>query len=179
MGGDTNKSSKFVIDVTVLGEVKKQNLTLRSSAKVGDLIFVTGKLGGALFSEKHLNFIPKLKQAQWLVNNFKINSMIDISDGLASDLGHIIRRSQVGAVIFEELIPISKSAKGIEGALADGEDFELLFTLSLKQAKRLLKRKTSRKVYLIGQIIKERVGILLVDKKNLAKRIHSFGFRHF
>jgi len=106
VGGDTNASDKIILDVTVLGEVKKEDLVLRSGARVGDLIFVTGELGGSIRG-KHLDFTPRIKESQILVKDFKINSMIDLSDGLSSDLNHILEQSAAGAIIYEYLIPRS------------------------------------------------------------------------
>ena len=92
VGGDTNASDKIILDVIVLGEAKTQGLVLRSGAKAGDYIFVTGSLGGSI-QGKHLNFIPRLRESQILVKNFKVSSMIDLSDGLSSDLNHILKQN--------------------------------------------------------------------------------------
>ncbi len=99
VGGDLSRGKQLAIDVSMLGVVEKKNLVLRSKARKGDIIFVTGTLGGSIRG-KHLSFRPRLKEARFLVNNFKINSMIDISDGLTQDLGHILKQSSVGAVIY-------------------------------------------------------------------------------
>ncbi|MFH1848061.1 MAG: thiamine-phosphate kinase, partial [Candidatus Omnitrophota bacterium] len=137
IGGDTVSSDRVVIDIALAGEVKKKNLTLRSAAREGDFIFVTGSLGGSI-SGRHLHFTPRLKEAQALIRHFKINSMIDISDGLSSDLLHITGASNAGAVIYEDLIPRSKGVRSVSAALNDGEDFELLFTISKDEGARLL-----------------------------------------
>ena len=94
VGGDTSSADKLVIDVAMIGKVEKKKLALRSNAKLGDAVFVTGTLGGAVASGKHLNFTPRVKESQALVNNFKINAMMDISDGLSSDLKHILQMSK-------------------------------------------------------------------------------------
>jgi len=179
VGGDTTKSARLTIDVAILAEAKKKHLVLRSGARPGDLIFVTGALGGAVTSGRHLRFTPCLKQAQELVNNFKISSMIDISDGLAGDLKHITDASKAGAVIFEELIPLAKGVRGIKSALTEGEDYQLLFTMSFNEAKKFLKSRYGRKAFFIGQIIGKTGGILLVDKQSKARRLSALGFRHF
>ncbi|MCM8766062.1 MAG: thiamine-phosphate kinase, partial [Candidatus Omnitrophica bacterium] len=121
VGGDTNRSDKLIIDVSLLGWVERKKIVYRNGAKLGDLIAVTGSLGNSYKLKKHLNFIPRIKEARFLVNNFKINSMIDISDGLSSDLFHILRESKKGAIIFEERIPLAKKAT-LEEALNGGED---------------------------------------------------------
>jgi thiamine-monophosphate kinase len=110
VGGDLSHAGQLVIDVSMLGIVEKKYLVLRNGAKVGDIIFVTGSLGGSI-QGKHLKFTPRLKEARYLVKNFKVNSMIDISDGLAQDLGHILGQSKVGAIIYEDLIPRDKKAR--------------------------------------------------------------------
>jgi thiamine-monophosphate kinase len=178
VGGDLSSASKITIDVSMLGFVEKRNLILRSGAKEGDIIFVTGKLGGSIRG-KHLRFIPRLKEARFLVRNFKINSMIDISDGLAQDLGHILEESSKGAIIYGDFIPISKQAANLKEALFMGEDFELLFTLSQKEAKKIWERKLINDFKPIGQIAGKKMGLCLLDKKNRIKIIKAKGFQHF
>lgn len=173
-GGDISRAPALVINVSMLGLVEKAHLCLRSNAKAGDIIFVTGELGGSI-SGKHLSFSPRLKEARYLVRSVKVNSMIDISDGLAQDLGHILKQSKVGALVFEELIPISKDARGLDDALFMGEDFELLFTVSRKEAGRLLKEKIFRP---IGEITRN-PGLVLIDKNSQEKPITPKGFQHF
>ncbi len=177
VGGDLSAARLLSIDISMLGLVEKKNLVLRSAAHVGDIIFVTGELGGSILG-KHLKFTPRLKEARFLVRNFKVNAMIDISDGLACDLGHILEQSAVGAIIYEDLIPLSKQARGLKDALYMGEDFELLFTLSHDEAKRLLlKRLTNFQP--IGEITPKIYGLRLVDRKGREKVIKPQGFHHF
>jgi thiamine-monophosphate kinase len=177
VGGDLSRSKQLTIDVSMLGVVEKRYLVLRKGAKKGDIIFVTGQLGGSI-KGKHLKFFPRIKEARFLVKNFKINSMIDISDGLAQDMGHILKESKKGAVIYEDLIPVSKSARNLEDALYSGEDFELLFTLSRKEAKKLLLKKLPG-FRPIGEITEEGFGLRLLDKRGKARDIQPRGFRHF
>ena len=176
VGGDLSRSDAIVIDVSLLGVVVKKDLVLRQGAKIGDLVFVTGKLGGSIRG-KHLKFTPRVKEAGYLTKNFKINSMIDISDGFAQDLRHICEESKVGAVIFEELVPLSKEARSIKEALFMGEDFELIFTLTRKEAARLLKKKM-KGCYLVGEIVDKKYGLRFEDKKEIVFKRGS-GFRHF
>ncbi len=176
VGGDTNVSRKLVISITLIGEVNKKNLTLRSTAKKGDAIFITG---GLSLRYKDLNFTPRIKEALFLVNNFKINSMIDISDGLLSDLGHIIRGSKKGALLYESLIPHKGSFT--KKLLSQGEQFELLFTADKHNAKKLLAqaKQENFKITAIGEITKDIGKIVFVDKKGRRESLKAAGYRHF
>jgi thiamine-monophosphate kinase len=160
----------------MLGIVEKKYLCLRSKARVGDIIFVTGELGGSILG-KHLRFTPRLKEARFLVKNFPVNAMIDISDGLTQDLGHILKESAKGAIIYADLIPVNKQAS-LKDALYMGEDFELLFTLSPCQAKKLFLRGLTN-FRPIGEITHKKYGLRLVDKKGREKIIKPKGFQHF
>lgn len=164
VGGDTVKSDKLVINIALLGEVRKKDLALRSGAKAGDLIVVSGPLGGSLTSGRHLRFTPRLKEAQWLVKHVKPTAMMDISDGLAGDLNHILRASRVGAVLDRRAIPRHQGVS-IKQALTDGEDFELLFTAP--KTKEITIRKT-KKFFIIGAIT-----------SNPSQLIHEQSFTHF
>jgi len=177
VGGDISRARQLAIDVSMLGIVEKKNLLLRSGSKIGDIIFVTGELGGSIRG-KHLKFTPRLKEARFLVKNFKVHAMIDISDGLSQDLGHILKESALGAAIYADLIPLSKQARNLNEALSMGEDFELLFTMSPKEAKKLL---VKDRIHFkpIGEIIHRRYGLKLINSKGEAKPIRAQGFRHF
>ncbi|PIQ84908.1 MAG: thiamine-monophosphate kinase [Candidatus Omnitrophica bacterium CG11_big_fil_rev_8_21_14_0_20_43_6] len=177
VGGDLSASDKLVVDVSMLGLVKKNNLCLRKGARSGDIIMVTGEFGGSI-KGKHLNFTPRLKEAQFLVNNFKINAMIDVSDGLAADLGHILEQSSVGAVLYESLIPLSKQANGSQDALCSGEEFELLFCASRDQASKIIKSLKYR-FKVIGEIMPQSFGLRLINYKNRYSRLIPKGYRHF
>lgn len=177
VGGDTVKSSKIIINIALIGEATKSDLVFRSGAKVGDQIFVTGKLGASLKSGHHLNFVPRLEASQFLVKNFKPSAMIDLSDGLAADLGHILEESKVGAEIWAKEIPRRDKAS-IKQALYDGEDFELLFTLPKKKSADLISR-APFDVYAIGEITTQKEKIVLVDHSGKRKYIPLKGFKHF
>jgi len=177
VGGDLSASRNIIIDVSMLGLVDKENLALRSFAKKKDLIFVTGTLGGSILG-KHLKFTPRVNEAKFLARNFKVNAMIDISDGLSQDLRHILDQSKAGAFIYEDLIPKSRQARGLSDALNSGEEFELLFTLSPKEAKKLLKKRIVN-FKLIGEIVEKKYGFKLIRSSGRVENIKPKGFTHF
>lgn len=181
VGGDMSKSKKTVIDISLIGEVEKRKLVTRSGAKEGDLIFVTGSFGGSI-KRKHLNFTPRIDEARQLVNNFKINSMIDVTDGLVLDLSRILKASRAGARIHQNLIPLSEDAGSFDSAITDGEDFELLFTMSINEARRFFKAgfaKMKTPVTLIGEITGKRDGFILVMDDARKKKLKPKGYLHF
>lgn len=178
VGGDLSRVDKLTIDVSMLGLVEKGSLVLRSGAKIGDIIFVSGALGGSIFG-RHLRFIPRVKEARFLVKKFKVNSMIDISDGLVQDLGHILEESEAGAVIYAEAIPLSKDARGLTDALYMGEDFELLFTLPRSEAKKIVSLKKGSPFRPIGEITAKGYGLKIIDKRGKEKSLKPGGFLHF
>jgi len=146
-GGDTNVwDGPLVISVTVVGEATPRGVVRRAGARAGDWIFVTGSLGGSL-EGKHALFEPRVEEALRLHEAAALHAMIDVSDGLAADLHHILDESGVGAELRADAIPISESARNgagsktpLERALGDGEDFELLFTVSPDEGRKLLDR---------------------------------------
>jgi len=178
VGGDTIRSKKIIIDIAVLGKVERENLALRSGAKKGDWIFVTGSLGGSL-KARHLNFTPRLKEARFLVNNFKVNAMIDVSDGLLADLGHILEESKKGADVYERCVPVSKDAKDFDSAVRDGEDFELVFTVPKRQGNRLIKKWPFKtRLSRIGKICRDK-GLYIIRENEKKEKIRPVGYRHF
>jgi thiamine-monophosphate kinase len=191
-GGETTSNpERLLLSISMVGDVARDKCLLRSGAKAGDALFVTGELGGSLAS-KHLDFEPRLAEAQWLAENFPIHAMIDVSDGLAGDLRHILRLSQVGAEILARAIPVSRAAKlqaraessakpPFLSALGDGEDFELLFTVGSTHAVVLLdawkKQFPKLRLSCIGRITTER-GLKLRDKTGLHS-LETHGYVHF
>ena len=170
VGGDTIKTDKIVINVALLGLVEKRNLITRDGSKAGDWIFVTGPLGGSFKNGRHLNFLPCLAQARFLVENFKPNAMMDISDGLSGDLNHILKASRVGARLDYASIPRQRGVS-LSQALNDGEDFELLFTLSPRKARSLMDWQVRQKSFYFYPI-----GTITADAK---EKINAKSFTHF
>jgi len=177
--------------VSLIGQVARGKAPLRSGAEAGDAIFVTGELGGSL-AGRHLEFEPRLTEGRWLVEHFPIHAMIDLSDGLAGDLRHVLKASRVGAELLTVSIPISRTAKlaskaessakpPLLAALTDGEDFELLFTVASRDAVPLLDAWKSQfpKIPLtcIGKITAGE-GITLRDKSG-TRPLTAHGYEHF
>ncbi len=184
VGGNLTKSNILFIDVCIVGKVEKKYLKLRSGAKPGELIYTTGTLGGSQM-KKHLNIKPRIEESRFLVKNFPVSSMIDISDGLSSDLITLAKESKVGFKIFLDKIPVSGDAKKISKtkeeaifhALNDGEDYELIFTVPEKFKDKIPSRYKTTKISLIGEItrVKRYTGIY----KNKKIKIMPSGFDHF
>lgn len=130
-GGETSgvpSGSAAVISIAATGSVPRDHLVLRSTAKPGDILFVTGTLGGSIHG-KHLDFTPRVEAALWLVSHFKPTAMMDLSDGLGKDLPRMASASGCGCVISESELPLTPGVTPAQ-AIGDGEDFELLFCVS-------------------------------------------------
>lgn len=212
VGGDTTSStSGLVISVTAVGEAKKDELVYRNGAKEGDVLCVTGDLGGAFLGlqllerEKQIflespEVQPTLDDQKYLVgrqlkpearhdvletlkeHGIKPTSMIDVSDGLSSDLLHICDQSKVGAKVYEDNVPISEEAyqlaikfglDPITCALSGGEDYELLFTVNAEDAKKL---NTEWDITTIGTITNEAEGVKLITKQENVHDITAQGW---
>jgi thiamine-monophosphate kinase len=128
VGGDTAFGPTPYAVGTVMGMAHRKGPVLRSGARVGDWIIVTGPLGGSLESGKHMTFRPRIQEARELHETCDLGAMIDISDGLSTDLHHILHASGVGCRIEAGLVPRSGDVS-LESALNDGEDYELLATV--------------------------------------------------
>jgi thiamine-monophosphate kinase len=162
IGGDTNSwNGPLVINVTLLGEATKRGAVRRSGARPGDWIFLTGPVGGSILG-KHLDFQPRVREALLLHERVELHAMTDVSDGLAADLGHLCDESGIGAVVQAEAIPLTPEARQIQDGrsaldhgLGDGEDFELLFTVSPQDGQRLLDQPPLPGLARIGSMIAE------------------------
>jgi thiamine-monophosphate kinase len=215
VGGDTTASPRgLVISVTAIGQGEKEKLAYRNGAKVGDLVCISGDLGAAylglqlLEREKklyleHPSVQPDLEEQKYLIgrqlkpearkdiiemfakNGVVPTAMMDISDGLASELHHICTQSGVGAFIEETGVPIHPDAQlmalkfqldPITCALSGGEDYELLFTINPNDIERI---KYLPDIYIAGEIVKQEDGIKLHTKGGNIHPITAQGWKHF
>ena len=133
VGGDLAQGPCLELHVFGTGTVPSGQALLRSSAKPGDCIFVTGPLGCSI-QGKHLDFVPQVEEGIFLRETGLVNALMDVSDGLATDLRHILKQSGVGALLEAKNIPMAGT---LDEALYDGEDFELLFTAAAEHAEML------------------------------------------
>jgi len=214
VGGDTVASPKHLfINVTILGEVKKNRFFTRQGAQAGDKIFVTGTLGDAALGlkilqskakkwsgpaasrnklvQKHLAPTARIRESRWLAKSrLKVTAMIDISDGLAQDLNHVLTASGVGASLQNSLLPTSRPVarfcrenglKPLNYLLYGGEDYELLFTLKAEDVYNFKESidKFGSPVTQIGEITKSRKITLIGDRGQRQTLSEPFGFNHF
>jgi len=181
VGGDTNTSKKVIIDIALIGEAEKGRIITRRGAQSGDVILMTGSIGGG--HARHDSFLPRVKEARWLAGHFKVRSMIDISDGLLIDLTRIARASGVGARLYKNLIPLSKDAGTFNAAVTAGEDFELLFTMSPAEAGRLFRKYPfpgfSTAISIIGHVVEREKGLRIIDSAGKARILRPKGYTHF
>ncbi len=184
-GGDTNTwDGPFVISLTLIGEPLGSAPILRCGALPGDVVLVTGAFGGSILG-RHLHFTPRLNEVRRLLEIVTPHAMIDVSDGLAADLHHLLEESHVGAIIDTAAIPIHADAHQMNDgvtplrhALGDGEDFELIFSLSPDDATRL--RATwdhSTPLTPIGVITAERA-VMLQNAKGAREPLLPWGWAH-
>jgi thiamine-monophosphate kinase len=176
-GGDTTRRDEVMISITVIGEVAVRGAVLRSGARPGDGIYVSGRLGEAELGlrelrrmrriarsgnaalRKHLHPRPRLALGQWLAGNRLASAMMDLSDGLSTDLPRLCAASGVGAGIDGDSLPVSLLAKGREAyalALHGGDDYELLFTVAKENARRLPASLHGLRLTRIGEITREK-----------------------
>ncbi len=175
-GGDvTIGRGPMSIAISILAEPAGIEPVTRSGAKVGDAIAVTGRLGGSI-AGGHFSFTPRIAEARRLAKECDLSAMIDLSDGLSSDLRHICDESGVGAEIDAAAVPIADAAEGeLNRALCDGEDFELLFTLPAGQAGRLDGLGLDCGVTVIGRVVESGVHLLTVTGR---EPLEPHGYEH-
>lgn len=173
VGGETSRSpGPMFISVALTGEVERTRCVSRSGGRIGDVVYVSGRLGGSIRG-KHLTFIPRLREARWLTANFRIRAMMDLSDGLAADLPRLAKASGCGFEISKQLVPITKACT-LAQALSDGEDYELLFTLAPASATELERQWRGE----FPRLPLTRIGRLISKSKSRKPKLPR-GFDHF
>jgi thiamine-monophosphate kinase len=187
VGGDTNRSlSGLIVCITLLGEAAVRGPLRRSGAQPGDWIMATGAFGGSLQNDKHLTFTPRVREALLLHEKYELHAMIDVSDGLAADLGHILEESRCGAVLHALSVPVNPFVtqhvaqdSRLTRALFDGEDFELVFTLPADQGKRLMSEQPLEvDISHLGVITADRQ-LLIEYEDGMRKVLEPRGYDHF
>jgi thiamine-monophosphate kinase len=155
IGGDMAEGPCLELHVFGSGTLPRNKALLRSGAKPGDAILVSGALGGSI-KGRHLTFVPRVEEGLFLRESGVVTAMMDISDGLATDLRHMLNMSHAGALLQAASIPLTAEAESFEHALYDGEDFELLFTVPMGRVDALRREWASRfdqEFYLIGRVV--------------------------
>jgi thiamine-monophosphate kinase len=215
IGGDTCSSQKgFIISVTAIGELTNDKIVQRSTAQKGDLICVSGDLGGAyiglLFLEREKKIYlespqiqPDLENEQYVIGrllkpkarkdifeffetqNILPTSMLDISDGLSSELLHICQKSGVGCIVYEEKIPIAEDSKQAAYkfeidptacALSGGEDYELLFTIKQEDYEKIT---LNEQISVVGYVTEAEEGAIIKTKGGNTHKITAQGWNAF
>jgi thiamine-monophosphate kinase len=189
VGGDTNATDgPLVVCVTLTGRVARGKAVLRSGAKPGDAVCVTGALGGSLRG-RHLHPTPRVAEAAALLAGGDVHAMIDVSDGLSSDLGHVLDASGVGAEVWADRVPVHADAAAtsnddgrspVEHALSDGEDFELCFVVPPERAPSLVASGLAgTPVAHVGTITNSREYALLDCVGGSRRPMNRGGYDHF
>ncbi|MBW2038794.1 MAG: thiamine-phosphate kinase [Deltaproteobacteria bacterium] len=204
VGGDTSRGEGLLISITLLGEGEEGQILYRHGAKAGDQIFVTGTLGDAALGlkmlkkgkrdggpvQRHVTPTPRIKEGREIARRALATSMIDISDGLLADLGHIVEASRVGGEIWLSRLPLSEEYReGIEEyssdsyllALTGGEDYELLFTSppGREEEVRELAKELGTPITPIGEIVEASQGIKVYGEDGRKYSIKEIGHDHF
>ena len=207
IGGDTSLSQKLIINICLLGEGGKRNLVFRKGAKVGDDLYVSGRLGDSALGlkilqektkikgseglvKKHLSPSPRVELGQAIAKYHLATAMIDVSDGLLIDTSHLLEESGVGARIWEGRIPLSRpyrkwarsfSKDPFRFALSGGEDYELLFSAPLTMREKIpsLARSLEVPITRIGEILAKKEGLHLISKDGEDYSPSRLGFEHF
>ncbi|WP_180053477.1 thiamine-phosphate kinase [Acinetobacter sp. YH12236] len=190
IGGDTTQSPHLTLSVTALGWVEIGKAVPRSGAKPGDLICVSGTVGDAAFALNHLGH-PLQQRLDYPTPRCQLgtalkglaNSMIDVSDGLAQDLGHILKASGIGAKLALENLPISPALQALNDeqrwqyALAGGDDYELCFTINPQNYEKLLQKHLDVSISIIGSIQQQHG--LTFEKDGVDHSLQFNGYQHF
>jgi thiamine-monophosphate kinase len=185
VGGDVSIwKGPLTLSVTVFARPGGIEPVLRSGARPGDAVFVTGRLGGAWAGRRHLEFTPRVVEARALAGRYRPTAMIDLSDGLAGDLRHVCKASGAGAKIDAPAVPIHRDAnlsrpgEPLLAALCDGEDYELLFTLAPADARRLIDEGGMDGLARRIGVITAELDVLLVASAGSAQPMPSESWEH-
>lgn len=190
IGGDTTQSPHLTITVTALGWIKQGQAIARSGAQVGDLVVVSGTLGDAAFALQHLGH-PLQKRLDYPTPRCELgaalqglaSSMIDLSDGLVQDLGHILKASQCGASLELSQLPLDPAVQALtqqqqwQYALAGGDDYELCFSISASNYQKFLQQHPNTPTTVIGQINAN--SGLVFTHNGLEQPLKLHGYQHF
>lgn len=189
LGGDTAEGDALELHITAIGCVPRGTAVLRSGARARDALYVTGRLGGAWRPgcRHHLLFEPRIDAGRFLARNDFATAMIDLSDGIATDLPRLLDASKRGALLDADAIPLSRAAQRtdhpLRHALCDGEDFELLFTISpsnLDRFKTAWKQQFPRlPATRIGTIVGSPKQRILQYPDGSIAPLQSSGYQHF
>jgi thiamine-monophosphate kinase len=204
VGGDTARGERLMISITLIGEAEERNIVYRHGAKQGDRIFVTGTLGDSALGlnmlkkgvkeggpvQHHLDPTPRVKEGAEIARRGLATAMIDISDGLIADLGHILEESDVGAQVYLEQLPLSAPYREHVNtyfksphllALAGGEDYELLFTAPEERPESLKKlaEDLAIRITMIGEIVEASAGVTIVGPDGKKVPVEQRGHDHF
>lgn len=187
VGGDTNVTpGPLTIAITAFGEPTDRGVVRRDGAKPGDLLYVTGPLGGSL-AGKHLDFTPRVAEALSLHERVDLHAMMDLSDGVSLDLARLCKASGVGAVIEAQSVPITEAAStmaatsgrtALDHALSDGEDFELLFAIDPRSEEDLTTcSDVCESLVRIG-CLTEKPGVKLRWENGVTEVLQADGYQH-
>jgi thiamine-monophosphate kinase len=173
VGGETSDiRGPAVVSLSISGFVEKKRWVGRGGGQAGDDLFVTGRLGGSLRGQ-HLGFIPRIAESRWLTENFPVHAMMDLSDGLGTDLPRLARASDLGFEVDDAALPRNRGCT-IAQAISDGEDYELLFAISPKNSASLLSRWPKK----FPKVPLTRIG-RLNRKSKIGNRKFPEGYVHF
>ncbi|MDQ6809772.1 MAG: thiamine-phosphate kinase [Verrucomicrobiota bacterium] len=171
VGGETSSTrGPATITVAIAGEVERGRRVLRSGGRARDPLFVTGKLGGSIRGH-HLRFRPRVLEARWLTEHFRIHAMMDLSDGLGADLPRLAAASELGYQLEQRAVPRNRGCS-IQQAINDGEDYELLFAVAPQAADELERRWAERWTLKLT-----RIGLLTAARN--PKTVAPSGYDHF
>jgi thiamine-monophosphate kinase len=182
LGGDTTGGDHLVISVTVWGEPVAGRLLYRSGGKPGDLLVVTGPLGGSLASGRHLRPEPRLAEGQWLAGRPMTRAMMDLSDGLAGDAPKLADASGCGCLLLPAQVPVHDDvamiSDGVRAAMCDGEDFELLAAIAADQWPIVqLAWPFERPLAVVGWLVEQK-GAYIEDRQQRMVPMPYKGFEH-